>query len=109
MLYFGKNGTKTALGTNAIYNVSLTQFEYETEGDVPNLFMPGDTLRIDTATAGVYLDSGDGETPAQTIGALGNDWETFCLEPGANNIAIDFSDFITDEPEVVLNYRKVYL
>lgn len=71
--------------------------------------MPGDTLVIETANAGVFLDSGDGTTPDQTIGALGNDWETFYLTPGSNTLEIQFSEFITTDPDVVLKYRKVYI
>ena len=109
VIYFGEKGTSAALATNAFYNLSLTQFAYDTEGDVPNIFMPGDTLTIETGDAGVYLDSGDGTTPAQTLGKLGNDWEDFYLVPGSNTIEIEFSSFVSTPPDVVLKYRKVYI
>jgi len=109
VFYFGKKGTKTAMGTNCVYNCSLKRMSYKAVEDVPNLFMPGDVLTIDTKDASVYLDSGDSENNAQTIGALGNDWETFTLEPGTNAIEIDFSDWTTTSPEATLVYKRVWL
>lgn len=107
--YFGKNGSKTALGTNALYEASLTRFAYATYGDVENMFMPGDVLTIDTKDASVFLDSGDSTTPANNIGAIGNDWEQFVLHAGHNDIGIEYSDWTTATPEAVMKYRKVYL
>lgn len=107
--WFGKNASKTALGTNYLYNCSLKRFAYTRLEDVPNIFSAGDTLKVDCRTASVMLDSGDGEIKAQTIGALGNDWEGFYLAPGANTIAFDYSDWATTPPTAKLKYRKVYL
>ena len=107
--FFGQNGSKTALGTNALYEASLTRFSYSSIGNVPNLFMPGDVLTIETKDAGVFLDSGDGTTPMQSIGALGNDWEDFVLIPGLNMLEIVFSDWIKTQPDVQMIYRDVYL
>ena len=71
--------------------------------------MPGDVLTIETKDAGVFLDSGDGTTPMQSIGALGNDWEDFVLIPGLNMLDIVFSDWIKTQPDVQMIYRDVYL
>ena len=107
--WFGKNGTKTAMGTNWLYNCSLKRHSYPKLEDVPNLFQPGDILKINCRDASVTLDSGDSETNAQTIGALGNDWEKFTLESGQNVIAFDYSEWATTPPQAVMKYRKVYL
>lgn len=71
--------------------------------------MPGDVLTVDTMSAEVFLDSGSATIPAQYLGALGNDWETFYLSPGVNAIAADYSDFTTTPPKFTLKYRKRYI
>lgn len=112
VLYFAKNGSKTAMGTNGVYNCKLTRSAYsDPDADIPNLFTPGTLLTIDTATAGVWMDfgDGDGEIPAQNVGALGNDWETMCIVPGTNIFHIEYSDWITTAPVAKMKYRKRYL
>ena len=106
VFYFGKNGTKTAIGTNRLYYCSMLRKPYE---DVQNTFQPGDVLTVDTESASVYLDKGSALIPAPNLGALGNDWETFCLIPGNNVIAADYSDFTTTPPIFKMKYRKRYL
>ena len=107
--WFGKNGSKTSMGANYLYSCSLKRFAYTRYEDVKNIFQPGDTLKVNCKDASVTLDSGDAETNAQTIGALGNDWEKFYLAPGSNVIAFDYSDFTTTPPLATMKYRKVYL
>ena len=45
------------------------------------------------------------------LGALGNDWEDFYLEPGINQINVAYSDWVQEgkEPTFAMRYRKVYL
>lgn len=107
--HFMRNGTKTAIGSNFIYNCKLQRSQFENPEDIPNTFMPGDVLTVNTADAGVYLDDGSATISAQNIGALGNDWEDFYLAPGANTIACDYSDFTTTPPTFTLKYRERYL
>lgn len=107
--WFGRNASKAALGTNYLYKCSLKRFAYSKYEDIKNIFSAGDTLKVDCKTASVTLDSGDSEINAQTIGALGNDWEGFYLAPGANVIAFDYSDWATTAPTATMKYRKVYL
>ena len=107
--HFMKNGTKTAIGSNFIYNCKLQRLPYSFPEDVPNTFMPGDVLTVNTADAGVYLDDGSATISAQNLGALGNDWEDFYLTPGANTIGCDYSDFTTTPPVFTLKYRERYI
>lgn len=103
--HFLKKGTKTAIGSNCIYKCKLTRAPFDAPENVPNTFMPGDVLTINTEDAGVYLN----DIPAQDIGALGNDWETFTLNPGNNVIGVEYSDFTTATPTCSITYRKRYL
>ena len=107
--YFGKNGSQTAMGTNSVSWCQLMRSEYENFEDIPNIFLPGNTLTVDCKDASVYLDSGEAVDNAQYIGALGNDWETFVLTPGTNVIQAEYSDWTTTPPTATLKYRKVYL
>ena len=107
--YFGQNGTQTAMGTNSVSWCQLMRSEYENFEDIPNIFMPGNTLTVDCKDASVYLDSGEAVDNMQSIGALGNDWETFVLTPGTNVIQAEYSDWTTTPPTATLKYRKVYL
>ena len=107
--HFLKNGSKTALGKNYIYKCKLQRFAFDNYEDVQNIFAPGDVLTINTKDAGVYLDDGSATIPAAYLGALGNDWEDFCLIPGSNIIGVDYSDFTTDEPLFTIKYRERFI
>ena len=45
------------------------------------------------------------------LGALGNDWEGFCLTPGLNQIGFAYSDWVTEKyaPTLKVRYREVFL
>lgn len=109
VFYFGQKSTKAAINANYVYNAMLTRFEYSKYENVENAFMPGDILTVNCKEARVYMDNGDSTTPADSLGALGNDWETFVLTPGTNTILIDYSTFTTTPPTATIKYRKVYL
>ena len=109
VFYFGKKGTSTAIGTNHLLNCTLMRTEYVNFENIPNSFMPGDVLTVETQNAGVLLDDGSATIPAQYLGALGNDWEDFCLTKGTNLIACDYSDFTTTAPVFSLKYRDRFI
>ena len=109
VFYFGKNASKTAMTKNKLSWCQLMRSAYDKFEDIPNVFMPGNKLTVDCNDASVYLDSGDAVENAQSIGALGNDWETFVLTPGTNVIQVEYSDWTTTPPVAKLKYRKVYL
>lgn len=107
--HFMRNGTKTALGSNYVYNCKLQRFTFDNYEDIENIFSPGDVLTVNTEDAGVYLDDGSATIPATYLGALGNDWEDFYLVPGSNTIAVDYSDFTTATPTFTIKYRERFL
>lgn len=106
---FTRNGTASPITQNRVYSCKLQRSSFNNYEDIPNIFAPGDVLTVDTADAGVYLDDGSATIPATYLGALGNDWEDFCLVPGANTIAADYSDFTTTAPTFVMKYRERFL
>lgn len=109
VFYFGKKGTDTAIGTNHLISCDLIRSQHTVYEDVPNSFMPSDVLTIETESASVFLDGGSATIQAQYLGALGNDWESFALQTGANLIQVDYSDWTTTPPIATMKYRKVYL
>lgn len=109
VFWFAKKGTQTALSSNYVSNCLLERTEFENNEDIPNTFAPGQILTVDTQNAMVYLDDGSATIDAQSLGALGNDWEDFYLRKGLNIIAADYSDFTTTAPVFKLKYRERFL
>lgn len=72
--------------------------------DVPNKMAAGDVLLADCKTAGITLNG----ISHPEFGALGNEWEDFCLKPGVNQIQCQQSDW-GKIPEYKLRYREVFL
>lgn len=107
--HFMKKGSTTAMTSNRIYWAYLQRFSFDNYEDVANIFMPGDVLTVNTQDAGVYLDDGSATINATYLGALGNDWEDFCLVPGSNTVSVDYSTFTTDPPTFVMKYRERYI
>lgn len=128
-LWFGKNASTSALSYMGCYSckftstsVSVTSVQDATWEDVygmvdkPNVFTSNDVLVADCNDGSVYLQKKDEEddvsgTPSPGLGALGNDWEGFCLRPGLNLIGCRYSDWVAAEyaPTFRLKYREVYL
>ena len=107
--HFMKKGTTSTLTASRIYWAYLQRFSFENYEDVENIFMPGDVLTVETQKAGVYLDDGSATIDAAYLGALGNDWEDFCLVSGSNTVGVDYSSFTTEPPEFVMKYRERFL
>ena len=107
--HFMKNGTKSEMDANYLYSCKLQRFAFDNYEDVKNIFAPGDVLTVNTSDASVYLDDGSATIPATYLGALGNDWEGFYLNPGNNVIGVDYSDFTTDAPTFAIKYRERFI
>lgn len=107
--HFMQLNSSTTLNTNYITSCKLQRLSFDNYEDVANIFMPGDVLTVNTEDATVYLDNGSATIPATYLGALGNDWEDFCLVPGANTISADYSDFTTEAPTFKIKYRERFL
>lgn len=97
---------KTAAHISAMY-VDYVRFDkhvVETYVEIPNKFTLNDVVRADCRTGDVAVNN----TIQHGLGALGNDWETFRLVPGANQILCTWSEWSASAPEFRLKYRKVY-
>ena len=64
-------------------------------------------MTADCRSAEVLLN----DDPAPELGAPGNDWETFCLKPGVNQIGTAYSDWVLEayKPTFKMRYREVFL
>lgn len=102
-----KFGTKPSLTRNGLYWAKFVKNKCETWKDIPNKFSSNDVVEADCKTGEVYLNGA--KMPA--LGALGNDWEGFCLRPGLNQIGTTYSNWVTDEyaPTFKVKYREVFL
>lgn len=103
-IYFGKWGNYTPVGLNGVYSVKVVSHSVDSWRDVPNKFGLGDVIKANCRNGEVLVN--DVLTPG--IGALGNDWEDFCLVPGMNQIQCTYSSW-AERPEFKLKYREVYL
>lgn len=104
---FLKYGTKTPLACNGLYFAKFVKCKCDTWKDVPNKFSAGDVLTAGCSSGTILLN--DVEEP--DLGAPGNDWESFFLAPGTNQITTAFSDFVVSgsEPTFKVRYREVFL
>lgn len=75
--------------------------------DIPNKFGSNDVLNVDCGSGEIILNG----TQHPELGALGNDWEEFYLEPGLNQMTYAYSEWVPDEyaPKVRIRYREVFL
>lgn len=105
--YFAQFGTKPPLANNGIYFAKLTKNRCETWQDIPNKFSSNDVVSADCRSGEIYLNG----TPFPALGALGNDWEDFCLTPGLNQIGFSYSDWVSAAyaPKFKIRYREVFI
>lgn len=104
---FTQYKTKTPLSYNGIYSAKFVKNNCATWRDIPNKFSAGDIVKAECKTGIIYLN--DTQTPE--YGALGNDWESFYLKPGSNQIGIAYSDWVISgyEPTFKMRYREVFI
>jgi hypothetical protein len=95
------------LSYNGLYWVKFAKNNCETYKDVPNKFSANDVLVADCKNGEILLNG----IPSPALGALGNDWEGFCLEPGLNQIGISYSTWVSAgyAPTMKVRYREVFL
>lgn len=105
---FKAYGVYATMRKNGLRWVKFVKNNCDTWKDIPNKFSANDVVEADCKNGEIRLN---GELmPA--LGALGNDWETFYLQPGINQIGFSYSDWLTDEgtiPTFVVKYREVFL
>ena len=89
---------------NGVRRIRFTKHNVQGWVDVPNKFSRGDVLVADCKTGSVLLN----KISEPGLGAIGNNWEDFCLVPGNNQIRCLYSGW-AKKPEITLKYREVYL
>ena len=102
-----KYGTYTPLKYNGMYWIKFVKNNCDIWRDVPNKFSADDVVVADCKNGEIYLN----DTRAPELGALGNDWEEFYLQPGTNQIGASYSDWVQDAyaPTFKMRYREVFL
>lgn len=95
------NETKTTTSTTTKQDI-ITEYH-----NVQNKFNANDVLTADSSSGSVQLNN----LNRPDLGALGNDWETMCLEPRVNQIKTAYSDWVSDayKPTFKIRYREVFL
>lgn len=103
----GKYASVTPLSYNGLFSAKFIADACETFRDIPNKFSAGDVVEADCEDGEIYLN----DARAPELGALGNDWETFYLEPGTNQIGVVWSDWVPagSAPNCKIRYREVFL
>lgn len=102
-----RHESRAKLGFNGVYGVKVVKNNCDTWRDIPNKFSANDVAVIDCSKGEIFLN----DLPTPELGALGNDWETFCLKPGVNQISATCSDWTPDEyaPKFKMRYREVFI
>lgn len=104
---FDQYSNKSPLTHNGLFWLKLVKHDCDTWADVPNKFGANDVLEADCKNGEILLNG----ALAPELGALGNDWESFCLMPGANSIGASCSSWVKEgcEPTFKVRYREVFL
>lgn len=104
---FGQYSAAKMLANNGIYWVKFVKDNCNTYKDVPNKFSANDVVTADCRNGEILLNG----VPSPGLGALGNDWEDFCLVPGLNQIGFAYSSWVAAEyaPKIKVRYREVFL
>ena len=104
---FEQYSTTRALTYNGLYWAKFVKNNCNTYKDVPNKFSANDVVTANCKNGDIYLNG----VLSPELGALGNDWEEFCLTPGLNQIGFAYSDWVTAEyaPTLKVRYREVFL
>ena len=104
---FEQYASLTALSYNGLYWVKLVKNNCDVYQDIPNKFSANDVLEADCRKGEIYLNG----VAAPQLGALGNDWESFVLKPGLNQIGAAYSAWVSSDyaPTFKVRYREAYL
>ena len=106
-IMFGAYANKPPMAYNGLFWIKLVKDNCDTYGDVPNKFSANDVVVADGKNGEICLNN----VSAPDLGSLGNDWETFYLQPGTNNIGISYSDWVQSvyAPTCKIKYREAFL
>ena len=129
LFFFGKWKTSNVIALNRLISAKLVKLNADRNYDIKNSFTAGDVVIADCNSAEVYLrhtepevidpDIAEGDVIPEdpedqgkrepSLGAVGNDWETFMLTPGVNQIGVQYSDWASTRPKFRVRYREVFL
>lgn len=100
-------GTYPTLQQNGLFSAKFVKSNCDTMKDIPNKFSANDVLTADCRNGEILLNG----VSTPSLGALGNDWESFVLKPGLNQIGFAYSEWVPAEyaPTLKVRYREVYL
>ncbi|WP_262315214.1 distal tail protein Dit [Lacticaseibacillus parakribbianus] len=84
-------------------DLSIDWINVETWNDQPNRFGIGDVIMADIATKTVYVNG----VPDPTLQRVGNMWDSFKLQPGANVLQPVISDWAT-AADASVQWREAY-
>lgn len=104
---FEQYSTVAALSYNGLYWVKFVKNNCDQYKDIPNKFSANDVLEADCKSGEIRLNG----VLSPSLGALGNDWETFVLTPGLNQIGTAYSEWVKSEykPTFKVRYREVFI
>ena len=101
---WGTRSGSRYLTYNGINNFWFQKLRVDKWRDVPNKFARTSRVVADCKEASVTMNG----LPKPELGALGNDWETFCLKPGVNQVQCLCSSW-AKKPTFKMKYREVFL
>ena len=104
---FEQYSSVNTLAYNGIYWAKFVKDNCDTWKNIPNKFSANDVLVADCNQGEIYLNG----VRSPQLGALGNDWESFVLRPGLNQIGVAYSYWVSDEyaPALKVRYREAFL
>lgn len=104
-VWFKRYSTNTVADRCHLKSLKFVKDHVEKYRDIPNPFAAGDVVEANCESGAILLNG----IEEYGLGALGNDWETFALEPGTNAIQCAYSEWADSSPDFSLTYRKAYL
>lgn len=103
-LYGAIYGSTSKIQQNTFYSCAFRKDKVAGELDLRNSFFPGAQLEMDTSSGTITVNG----TEEPDIGAIGNMWEEFVLEPGVNTIICASSDW-AEGVTYSMRYREAWL
>ena len=106
-IYMSRYTGRDIMKKQCVREIRFRKHNVAMYSDIPNKIAPGDTVVADCATGQITVNGL--EDPS--LGALGNDWETFRITPGTWKCGATWSSWAPEDeaPEVKLTYRKAWL
>lgn len=103
--WVGTYGTSYPMGGLGLTDIRFQSNHWATNQQLKNTFTTNDVVKINCETGEIFLNN----AVKPSLGAVGNQWEQFALQPGLNQIDISWSDWVTSNPTFSMTYRKVYV